>query len=382
MYIRHEKDTLLHSEEPHYGSYVFYCVICAVVGNNGRELHRSSSLLCSLRLINGSACMAGKLIELRGLPASGKSSLARKLIKHLDNTYRVNRDELRTMLFPGKKWKPYREKIVKIAQGAIIEEILALNCAVIVDDCNVIKTEKWKQFARNRGADYELRELKANIWECIEADAGPNRVPVGPAVICRMALQAGMIEFTKPVIIFDVDGTIADLSHRLHYIRNDEGVRRFDKFYNACALDTPFSHICHLASEFMRNTNYETIFLTGRPSEHSRATWDWITQYIGKPKYLFSRESEDYREDSIIKEEILRKLQKAGANVICTFDDRLQVIRMWERNSIPVVACQGGTIRSNLNVPVILRNAPIESIEHLKEYTDIHTVSDGLLKEF
>jgi phosphoglycolate phosphatase-like HAD superfamily hydrolase len=38
-------------------------------------------------------------------------------------------------------------------------------------------------------------------------------------------------------VIFDLDGTLADLTHRLHYVKN--GNRNWDKFFEECDKDLP-----------------------------------------------------------------------------------------------------------------------------------------------
>ena len=41
----------------------------------------------------------------------------------------------------------------------------------------------------------------------------------------------------KQIIICDIDGTIANLQHRLHYIRNPEGTKDWDSFHVTCTDD-------------------------------------------------------------------------------------------------------------------------------------------------
>lgn len=43
----------------------------------------------------------------------------------------------------------------------------------------------------------------------------------------------------KPLYIFDLDGTLADLTHRLHFLENKTDKRRWDKFHAACSKDKP-----------------------------------------------------------------------------------------------------------------------------------------------
>ena len=46
-------------------------------------------------------------------------------------------------------------------------------------------------------------------------------------------------------VIFDLDGTLADIDHRLHFIQN--GNKQWDEFYAACPNDGPKPAIIELA---------------------------------------------------------------------------------------------------------------------------------------
>ena len=52
-----------------------------------------------------------KLRMMRGLPGSGKSTLTKQFVKDSGSAGRVNRDDLRSMLFDGV-WSGQREKVV------------------------------------------------------------------------------------------------------------------------------------------------------------------------------------------------------------------------------------------------------------------------------
>jgi hypothetical protein len=55
---------------------------------------------------------------------------------------------------------------------------------------------------------------------------------------------------------------------------------------------------------------------------------------------LYMRKAGDYRSDDIVKEEILdTQFKDKINNILCVFDDRPRVIRMWRRRGIPVFDC-------------------------------------------
>jgi predicted kinase len=62
-----------------------------------------------------------KLLMLKGLPASGKSTYAKKLAQ--DGYVRVNKDDLRAMLHAGK-WSKINEKQVLATRDQIVRDSL------------------------------------------------------------------------------------------------------------------------------------------------------------------------------------------------------------------------------------------------------------------
>lgn len=79
-----------------------------------------------------------KLIICRGLPASGKSTWAKKwVLEDPEHRIRVNQDDIRLML--GKYWVPSREKLVQEIQFDAILEALSRGFDVVIDNTNLNK---------------------------------------------------------------------------------------------------------------------------------------------------------------------------------------------------------------------------------------------------
>lgn len=80
---------------------------------------------------------AQKLLMIQGIPGSGKSYLAKKLLKE-DQTHKtviVNRDNIRSML--GDYWVPSREDLVTKIELEMITTSLMEGYTVIVDATNL-----------------------------------------------------------------------------------------------------------------------------------------------------------------------------------------------------------------------------------------------------
>jgi phosphoglycolate phosphatase-like HAD superfamily hydrolase len=139
--------------------------------------------------------------------------------------------------------------------------------------------------------------------------------------------------------IFDIDGTVADLSHRLHHIQKDP--KDWDAFFSECHLDKPIVHICDLARSLASSA--PTLFVSGR-SDQVRIETDWWLRMVGLvfPTALYMRTAGDHRPDHLVKGELLDQILAYGWAPIMAFDDRNQVVQMWRERGIPCAQVADG----------------------------------------
>lgn len=78
-----------------------------------------------------------KLLILKGLPASGKSTWAREHCEKNKDWVRVNRDDLRNMR--GLYWLPKQEKLITKWEDACLISALESGYNVILDSTKPIK---------------------------------------------------------------------------------------------------------------------------------------------------------------------------------------------------------------------------------------------------
>jgi len=131
-------------------------------------------------------------------------------------------------------------------------------------------------------------------------------------------------------IIFDIDGTIADLTHRLHYIAKKP--KRWDLFFKECINDKPITDILALYDMFNAR-GIPMILVSGRSDEVRAETEEWLRRNQITYDQLHMRKAGDYRPDWVVKEEILKTHLK-DIPIRYVFDDRNQVVAMWRRNGI------------------------------------------------
>lgn len=132
--------------------------------------------------------------------------------------------------------------------------------------------------------------------------------------------------------IFDIDGTMADLTHRLPHIQKQP--KDWPAFFDACLHDTPIEHVCQLARTLSKTE--PIVFVSGRSDRVRRETDFWLRIRAGVlPAALYMRRDGDFRPDDIVKAEILEQLRADGWEPLMVFDDRDRVVQMWRDKGLP-----------------------------------------------
>lgn len=110
-----------------------------------------------------------ELIVLRGIPASGKTTYARQLMKKYPNKYkRVNRDQLREMIDIGR-YSETNEKMIKTIRDVVISEYLKEGYSVIADDTNLKQSDidhfitLLEKVKREGAGDVKMIQTKINV---------------------------------------------------------------------------------------------------------------------------------------------------------------------------------------------------------------------------
>lgn len=132
--------------------------------------------------------------------------------------------------------------------------------------------------------------------------------------------------------IWDIDGTLADLEHRLHFQQS----RDYDSFYAHVGGDSPISPGVELCT-IMLQAGCQIAFVTGRSEVCWQDTLDWLTRHVGNVNNcaLLMRPDGDYRPDIELKGEIADRLIKRGIYIAGVFEDRARVVEMWRARGIP-----------------------------------------------
>lgn len=136
------------------------------------------------------------------------------------------------------------------------------------------------------------------------------------------------------IYIFDIDGTLADLTHRLHHIQKEP--KDWSGFFQDCDADKPIPEVIRLA-QALSATDHTIVYCTGRSEDIRKKTEDWLDVW-GLPRgEMFMRKSGDHREDNVVKSELLDRVLDLIGNVIGgVFEDRQQVVDMYRARGLRV----------------------------------------------
>lgn len=179
------------------------------------------------------------------------------------------------------------------------------------------------------------------------------------------------------MIIFDLDGTLADCDHRRYHVdpskRSDcyyhslSNLKQmqgwyylddvsypksrvkfkpdYEKFYGACDQDEPIEYVCEIMRIYAFHKREFEIW-SGRCESVIEKTIDWLHEHTGLDFYsdglcpnLKMRPTGNSDPDEVLKEKWLDEELAKGKKIDFVFDDRPKVIRMWRRRGIFVFNC-------------------------------------------
>lgn len=132
------------------------------------------------------------------------------------------------------------------------------------------------------------------------------------------------------VYVFDIDGTIADNSHRTHHLLKQP--KDWDAYKAGVMGDKAIGHMLELVLDIPSD---RVVFCTGRSEWEREATTTWLFNNAFPAGNLYMRKEGDHRPDHIVKRELLDQIRADGFEPIMVFDDRNSVVKMWREAGIP-----------------------------------------------
>lgn len=275
-----------------------------------------------------------QVILTKGLPASGKSTWAKQMLKDNPNSYkRINKDDLRSMLDDSKFSKDAEKFIVKVRNQLILSTI-EQGKHVIIDDTNLAsKHEASIRQLVNGLAEVSIKDFtNVPLEECIKRDLKRNN-SVGEKVIRDMYNQFLRVTETyvenpelPHAILVDIDGTLAKMNGRSPFEWNKVG-----------------EDLCHETIKNIVNSYGNSVILfSGRDSVCRDETTLWLNENGIVYSELFMREKDNMEKDSIVKRRLFEEHIRGKYFIEYVLDDRNQVVEMWRNMGLTCLQVADG----------------------------------------
>jgi hypothetical protein len=136
-----------------------------------------------------------------------------------------------------------------------------------------------------------------------------------------------------PVAVIDIDGVLADVRHRLHFLESKP--KDWDSFF-AGIPDDPVLPEGRAVVERLA-ADHEIVYLTGRPESCRPPTEAWLSRNDLPHARLIMRRAGDRRPARIAKPALLRDYASRGRAIGVVVDDDMQVCEALESAGWPVL---------------------------------------------
>lgn len=144
----------------------------------------------------------------------------------------------------------------------------------------------------------------------------------------------------KDLWIFDLDGTLADSAHRVHFLENKEDPERWNKFYDACTEDPPFLSTTAIFRALV-HAGHDVVIFTGRSERVKDQTIRWlcqnVTTVVNYSDILVMRPEGNHELDVHLKKHWYYHWlgQRDRDRLKGVFEDRTSMVKMWRGLGIP-----------------------------------------------
>jgi hypothetical protein len=139
------------------------------------------------------------------------------------------------------------------------------------------------------------------------------------------------------IAVFDIDGTLADVSQRLHHVRSKP--KNWDAFFAAMAQDKAIASMVRLCN-LLHEAGVRIVLCSGRPERYRADTVSWLAREGVRYDELRLRRDGDRRSDTIAKREMLAGIDPA--HVLFIVEDRTSVVEMWRAQGFVCLQCAPG----------------------------------------
>ena len=140
-------------------------------------------------------------------------------------------------------------------------------------------------------------------------------------------------------VIFDMDGTLADVRSIRHHVVNDSRRKDFDAFHAESVNVPAHQHVVEAARQ-AHHDGLAVLIVTARKAKWRHHTAFWLAINGIPSDGMWMRADHDNRPDREVKTDILRRIRQTF-DVVHAWDDNPAVIAVWESHGIPTTKVEG-----------------------------------------
>ena len=136
-------------------------------------------------------------------------------------------------------------------------------------------------------------------------------------------------------VIFDLDGTLALIDERRVLAAKPDGKINWKTFFDPknIQLDKPNVPVIEMA-KMLKSQGHSVVIFSGRDSISRNETINWLNQFGVPFDVLKMRAQGSHTPDDVLKKDWLDQLFPDKNDILCIFDDRDKVVKMWRDNGI------------------------------------------------
>lgn len=141
----------------------------------------------------------------------------------------------------------------------------------------------------------------------------------------------------RQAVIFDMDGTLCDVSSARHHVKGSK--RNFDAFHQDSLSCPPHQAVADTARR-LHKSGCGVLILTGRVAKWRDGTAQWLKEWNIPFDELLTRADGDFRKDTVIKAELLADVRRRWS-ITEAFDDNPAIVELWRSEGIPTTVVPG-----------------------------------------
>lgn len=140
-------------------------------------------------------------------------------------------------------------------------------------------------------------------------------------------------------VIFDMDGTLANVSGIRHHLVAKNYRKDFEAFHRESVNVPPHPEVVN-AAQVAHLLGLSVLVVTARKHMWRHQTAWWLAMHGVPSDALYMRGNHDQRKDYEVKRDILQQI-RARFEPIHAWDDNPAIVRLWGEEGIPCTVVEG-----------------------------------------